>query len=805
MTRATRGARSRRGTLLTLVAMTAVVTAGVVTVLGFGDVLREWSSGTGGADEDQAITISRWLSLPLLVIGAVAVPAVGHELSIARREEVGLARLRGVHGLRMVVLLLAEPLLAVVVGALAGLALGLAGTWLTTRWWLEEPGVGASAYSLGAAALVVVVAMGAVSAGMLAASREPLSDQVSIATRTRPATAWSLFGSVLVLAAAGLAVYRSGRQAEPDLLVLAGPALVGLAAGQLTVWLLRGVARLAQARTTGSTLPAFLATRRVGRGADRGTSLRLLVAAGAVATLAATGAAGVSGWTDDNARLTSGAPYRVDFDLTAQEASATAAELDPQSRWLAAAVLVPDDSPTRRRAFVDTARYEELVGDFYAGTPAADVTDDLAGLRTEARPPAVGDRLTVAADAFPTRVAETGPQAIGAVEITLDYVTAAGSPGTAIVRLLGADEGQVSGSTELEECQQGCVAKDLAVATGVEFQGDFFTLGDDFLTNDDGRRTTILRSLRLGDTELVDDDWTVTGAENLSDEEKGIVERTDDGALRVTTNLAGGVRALPESLVRPAPVLATEQLAFGEGGPVVSGPGGDQSPAEIAAELPGLPLVGGAGLLGDLPAALYGSGPTVPAAQVMVLAAADTPDNVLAQLRQAGGTVRTLEEIESATRLETGAVTAWAYAVMAGCCLAVALLAMAASSARQRAAYRIDVASLRVVGVPTRQIRSAGIGELVLLATVAVVAGTAAGLLAARLLLDALPLAQVPEFSVPLEAASPILPAVGIGLLLALLVAVVAGRGRRLDLDDTRPAILRDEQAVELAAPAVAR
>ena len=85
------------------------------------------------------------------MIGAVAVPAVGHELSIARREEVGLARLRGVHGARMVVFLLAEPLLAVLTGAVAGLALGLAGTWLTTRWWLAEPGVGASAYSLAAA------------------------------------------------------------------------------------------------------------------------------------------------------------------------------------------------------------------------------------------------------------------------------------------------------------------------------------------------------------------------------------------------------------------------------------------------------------------------------------------------------------------------------------------------------------------------------------------------------------------------------------------------------------------------------
>ena len=348
-------------------------------------------------------------------------------------------------------------------------------------------------------------------------------------------------------------------------------------------------------------------------------------------------------------------PYRVDFDLTAQEASATAEELDPQSRWLAPAVLVADDSPTRRRAFVDTRRFAQIVGDFYAGTPAADVTDELAGLRTEPRPTAVGDRITVAADAFPTRVPDTGPQAIGAVELALEYVTASGSPGTAILRLLGSDEGgQVGASQDVEECQEGCVVKRLTASTGVEFQGDFFTLGDDFLTNDDGRRTTILRSMSLGDTELLDDDWTITGAENLSAEDKGVVERTDDGALRVTTGRTGTVRAESASVVQTAPVLATEGFAFGESGRIVSGPGGDQSPAEITAELPGLPLVGGAGLLGDLPSALYGSGPTVPAAEVMLLAGADTPANVLAQLRQAGGTVRTLEEIESASRLETG-------------------------------------------------------------------------------------------------------------------------------------------------------
>ena len=486
MTRATRGARSRRGTLLTLVAMTAVVTAGVVTVLGFADVLRDWSAGSGG-DEDEVISISRWLALPLLVIGGVAVPAVGHELSIARREEVGLARLRGVHGVRMVVFLLAEPLLAVVTGAVAGLALGIAGTWLTARWWLSEAGVGASRRTRWLRpGWCSSSPWRAVSVGMLAASREPLSDQVSIAaTVASRRAASSLFGSVLVLAAAGLAVYRSGREGDPDLLVLAGPALVGLAAGQLTVWLLRGVAGLAQARTSGSALPAFLATRRVGRGADRGH---------VAAPARRRGRRRHPGGDRRRGRVRRGPTtppaspaarrYRVDVDPAAQEASAIAEELDPQSRWLAPAVLVADDSPTRRRAFVDTSRFEQIVGDFYAGTPAADVTDDLADLRTEPRPAAVGDRITVAADAFPARVPGTGPQAVGALELALEYVTVTGSPGTAILRLLGSDEGgQVSASQDVEECQEGCVVKRLTASTGVEFQGDFFTLGDDFLTS----------------------------------------------------------------------------------------------------------------------------------------------------------------------------------------------------------------------------------------------------------------------------------------------------------------------------------
>jgi prepilin signal peptidase PulO-like enzyme (type II secretory pathway) len=77
---------------------------------------------------------------------------------------------------------------------------------------------------------------------------------------------------------------------------------------------------------------------------------------------------------------------------------------------------------------------------------------------------------------------------------------------------------------------------------------------------------------------------------------------------------------------------------------------------------------------------------------------------------------------------------------------------------------------------------------------VAVVAGAGAGLLAARLLLPGLPLVDVPDFAVPLDPVSSVLPALGSGLVLAAIVAVVAGRGRRLDAELTRPSTLREGQ-----------
>ena len=122
MTRFARGAWSRYGATMTLVAMTAVVVGGAVGVLGFA----------------AAADTSRLLAAPLLLLGAHRRPQHRRGAAAARREEVGLARLRGIHGTRLWRFLLLEPLGAIAVGTVLGLVLGGLVTATSTSLWLGE-------------------------------------------------------------------------------------------------------------------------------------------------------------------------------------------------------------------------------------------------------------------------------------------------------------------------------------------------------------------------------------------------------------------------------------------------------------------------------------------------------------------------------------------------------------------------------------------------------------------------------------------------------------------------------------------
>ena len=200
--------------------------------------------------------------------------------------------------------------------------------------------------------------------------------------------------------------------------------------------------------------------------------------------------------------------------------------------------------------------------------------------------------------------------------------------------------------------------------------------------------------------------------------------------------------------------------------------------------------------MADLSLAAAGAPPTVPAAEVMVLARADTPPGLLADLTEAAGhRPHTLAAVDAATAEETGAAQARMYSLMAGFCLLAALLVLAAAVARQRAAWLREVAALRVIGVPTDQLRGSGVVEVLWLATAAVLATVAGAVAAVRLLLAHLALVTVPEHAVPLRTDLDWWPIALAAAAAALVVLVVVGRGRTVQADRSRPAILREEGA----------
>ncbi len=765
LARTLRGAWSRRATLTPLLLLTTVVVAGVVAVLGFAE-----AAGTSGA-----------LAVPLLLLALVALPTTGRELAAARRGEVALARLRGLDGGALLVLMALEPLLVLALGGVLGTGLGLLVARVSAGAWLSDPAPPAPADALTGALLVVLVALVAVVVGMTAALREPLADQVAAVSRPRRTSLAAAFAQVLVVVGAAVAVYRSpvagtgDEQAGPDLVVLAGPALVGLAVGAAALWLLRAVARLwVRRRGTRAGLGGFLAARRLTRASGAAGAVQVLVAAAVVAGVALTAALQVEQWTDRTARLQAGAPLRVDLETDAEPALELTRRLDPEGRWLMAAVLVPGEGSTvARRAFLDLSRHDAVLGDFHDDTAAAalaSVVDELAPDDGSATGPVVGTEVSATVSGVSRRL--TGRMR-PVVVLSLRDLTG----GTRQVRLrleVGLDGGPATLSTPVR-CGEGCepVAVTLQRKPG------------------DSELPWTLDSLVVGDQDLLERGWAP--AEETRGDLPGGPVPVAGGLLAVSASTP--LVAVPATAALSVPVLATRSAVW-EGEPVVDSPGGADLAARVVGRVPGLPLVQADGLLADLPRVLLGSPPTVPVAEVMVLARADTPRRLLDEvLDETGGELRTLDQVRAQLSDDNGAAQARVYLLVAGSGLLVAFLVLLTAVSRERPAWLRDVAALRAVGLDVRRVRAAGRLEtagLVVVSVLAALLGTAAGV---AWLLGDLALVRVPAHAVALRTSLDPLPVLLLALVVAVLVALVVGRGRRPSPERSRPAVLREEAA----------
>jgi hypothetical protein len=703
--RSLRAVWANAGPVLLLVATTVLSVATLVV-------------SAAAAEEGRRAVLLAPAVLALLV---AAGPSV--DLARRRRAELTLVRLRGTRGLRLLARVAGQPVSVVLVAGGVGLAAGGAGVRLVQATWDLPRLIGAGVL---VPALLLVGAQAVVAAAAaVVVAREPLHVALRRRSWSGPGAGARFIGLVAGIAtmlAALLAVY-SGAGDDPGSLVLAGPVLLGAAAGQLVVWMTRrarnAVGRAAGARSTG----LLLGVRRA-LGTEHAARVRAVVAAGVVTASSLGAVLATAGWADESARLGQGAPLRLDLpDGTAQETLLITRRLDPEGRWLmAAAVNDGRDEARYRTAWLDLERYDEVASDFLSSTPA-DVDPAVEDLR--AAPPArfvTGNGLELTA---------AGPEI---ASVTVSYVGDGGSVGSVAVPL-------GSGRAQVEDCAEGCVVLSLAATEAVEVTG-----------------------LSLGGTDLLDQAWV---------DESGAT--VGPGAVR----LDAGVVARPRDGAGPEPMLVAGRLDFGEDAPQVDDVGGAPRAVEQVGIRRALPLVRGAGLLGDLPVALAGAPGTIPAVRSLVLARSDTPEDLLAALREAGaGPPVSLDPARSdlggQQRAEdrvrrVGLVSA----------TGLGLLALLSGRHRRRQEHAHDDAAMRLLGVRAAELRRARIVEATVLATLVLGAILLGGWLAAVTVVDSAGLVPSGPALLPLDASPQLGVLLGTAVAGALATSASAVLGAR--------------------------
>jgi hypothetical protein len=594
---------------------------------------------------------------------------------------------------------------------------------------------------------------------MTRALAQPLPDQTAARERPTGTSAWVLFGQTLVFAATAVGLYQAvANPGSSAWVVYAGPAALGLLGGIVAGWIVLTLGRIATA-TGREHLTHSLVAGRLARTTDAGAPLLVLVAAGVIAVVSGGAAVAVDNWVEDSGRVNTGAPIVMNLDGDAATVLSVTEKVDPDGQWVMAGVRVfEDDRPVSRRVFLDTARYDRVVGEFLDVTPAISASRAVPELRqrSESLPTAavIGNgvwQVSASIGNF-TRTAD--------LVIRLDYTTPAGRENRTVELSI---EPNTSGRarTRLGDCGQGCAITSISVSEGRPCTQVVEDLGEC------NRPVIALSEVVAGQTDLLAESWQLVPSDD-ADQPGELQADAEARTLVVRPARRGSSTIAPPSDTTALPVLVTDNTNLAAGLPVES-PGGDTRPADVVGAFDVLPVVSAGGTLADLRRALTGALPTVPDAQSFVLAREDTPTSVLAALREAGAgkpVPAATVGAELAARADAARVKVGLVVAIAG--LLVGALALAAPLTRMRRDRAHDEAVLRLLGV-RHSIRAAATRlELTISAIIAAGTVLVCGVLGVAGFLSRSRLLDLPANQPPVEAG------LGSGAVAIVLLVVAA-------------------------------
>ncbi|HYG94517.1 MAG TPA: hypothetical protein VD859_13125 [Nocardioides sp.] len=654
-----RALRAYGGAVLTLALVVAVLTSATLVVAGV--------AAAGGGRSG--------IALPLLVLVVLAVPAPALELARRRRDQVTLARVRGVHGGSWVGAAAGQPATTALTGAALGAGVGVLVLEVLSGRWGTEAGLGDTDLRW---AVTVAVSATVLAAGCgLLVSREPLVVALR-RPRWQPRTGVAALagGLALTVAAAAAGYLGTTGEGDPGPLVLAGAGLVAVVAGLAVAAGLRALIPPASASLAGRPVGVLVGLRSaLASGATIRTAA--VIASAVVSASALSGATAARDWAADAAAIRSGAPLRFELpDDHALGAVHLTERLDPDGRWLMAVAVDEsatdeDSDPLRRVAWLDLSRYDAVMAGHLSGTPAE--LGDVASLRDATGVEVVtGEQLEMTVT--PDETADTADPADPAgtedprvVDVSLRYLD---DEGGVVAVTAGFDPIGRSATISLpvEGCAVSCVVLELT-ATG----------------------PVTVESLRLGGNDLLTSGWATADGQSLG----------------VPLGLTADEAVVPLPSRAPVPMLVAGDPDWPESGPVVQAVGGDPRPVQEVAERDALPMVVGGGLVGDLRVGLAAASASVPALRVLVLARAGLPADLRSELVAAGADL-VASSGGTEAELASGTLADSRSRLVVGIAAAVTgLLVLASGAASRLRSARGQRAALRLAGVATADLRRA--------------------------------------------------------------------------------------------------